>query len=170
MNQPEYFVTDVMGEVVALAAELEGININYQFGYITELNQLLINWSKLNEFADQKYPLVWFRQPVTIIRDRPEYYGRVADASLFIIYGTDKNLTAKERMEVMFKPKLYPIYRRLMEAMNLVSDKIQMEYFRPHGLVDRYYWGSGQEQEVNDAVDCLEINSLKLIIENNQNC
>lgn len=181
MNNPEYFITDIMREVVALTAQLliddpkevnfqDGFEINYQFGYVTELNQLMVNWSKLDAFAAKKYPLIWFRQPVTIIRDSPNYYGRIDNATLFIIQQTDKNIRAEERMETVFKPKIYPIYRKLFEAMNLVSDKITMEYFRPHNLVDRYYWGTGQAEEINDAVDCLEINSIKLIIENNQNC
>jgi hypothetical protein len=144
--------------------------INYQFGYLIELQQTIADWGKTNEFARKKYPLIWLRQPVTITRDSSGYYGKVENLSLFIIVSTDPRLKATERMETVFKPIIYPIYRKVLQAIDLLSDKIQMEYFRPHTITDRYYWGDAQKQEVGDAVDCLEISQLKFIIENNQNC
>lgn len=171
MNQPEYYIVDIFEEIVQIIkTKLSLPVLNYQYGYVKELDQTLTNFEKVEEKAYTKYPLIWIRQPFVIDRNEPfGFYGTVRNFSLFIIDQSNKELRAPDRMTQKFKPIIYPIYRELLEQIN-IHTAIAYEWNRPHRIVDRYWWGDGQQQEITDIVDCLEVSELKLIIENNSNC
>lgn len=175
MNDPEYILVDEVETLVSKAsAKLNAQNvftgsINYQYGYLPELQATLKEYSKTVEFSTKKYPIVWLVQPFTINRVDGGYYG---DTTLrfFIIQQSEAGLRAPERMEQKFKPILYPIYRELLNQFlnagnifdGLMGDNL------PHSVTDRYYWGDAQI--LNDVFDCMEISNMKLKISNKQNC
>jgi hypothetical protein len=171
LNNPEYFLVDIFKELVdAAKVALNLPNLNYQFGYVDELKDTLIQWSKTEEFASKKYPLIWLRQPFRLRRNEPQgYYGTADNISFFIINEANKEQKAKDRVVANFKPVLYPIYREMLNQINN-HPAIGLEYNRGHVLVDRYYWGDKQQEEITDVVDCIEVSELKLIIHDNQNC
>lgn len=172
MNAPEYILVDVIGEIVnSVKAALNLSNLNYQYGYIKELNETLIQWSKEPETDIKRYPLVWLSQPFNIDRSVNviNFFG-VADVDLFIINKTDKSWKAKDRMTNNYKPIIYPIYRQLMiELDNHVA--ISTEYGRrTHNFFDFYYWGNDQQTAITDIVDCSKLSGTILKINHNQNC
>lgn len=170
MNNPEYIVVDEIGAVVgAVKTSLNLDVLNYQYGYVEELNETLQQWSKNPDYAVLKFPLVWVMQPFTIVRGKRMVYGSVEGLRIFIINGSNPNLKAAQRMTDKFKPVIYPIYREFMAKLNKHKAFVHC-LERKHRFTDRYYWGEAQQSVLNDVVDCSEISNLELEIQNNQNC
>lgn len=172
MDTPEYILVEVFQEIAsAVKAALALPVLNYQYGYINELKETLIQYSKTPEFAVQKYPLLWLEQPFTIKRGRNDVYGEVEGGlRLFIIAGSTPTLKAKQRMEQIFKPIIHPIYRELLVQLNQCSG-IQCEYgTRPHSYSDTYFWGEQQQASIPDVVDCGIISGLKIALNIPHNC
>lgn len=171
MNDPEFYMVDEIGTLVADAGTNLGIAINYQYGYLMELQNTLKEYSKTIEYSSKKYPLVWLVQPFTINRQDGGYYGD-ATIRMFIIQESEAGLKARERMEQKFKPVIYPIYRELinqfLNATNIFYGLMGGNL--PHNVTDRYYWGEDQQNIINDVFDCMEISNMKLKISNKQNC
>lgn len=180
MNNPEYILIDEFGVKDAndqltsgiLYKVKQALNIpvlNYQYGYIEELNQTLAQWSKTPDFASKKFPLVWLMQPFVINRGEKGFYGNVEGLKIFIINSSDKTWKAPERMTKNFKAVIYPIYRELMKQINM-HKAFESSYNRKHRFIDRYYWGEAQSSVLNDVVDCSEISNIELKIKDNTNC
>lgn len=170
MNNPAYTLVDVLGEVVTAVKQAMNLpNLNYQYGYVTELNETLAQWSKTNEWSAKKFPLIWVAQPFTISRGTQGFYGNVEGLKIAIITDSNKALKAKDRMDQKFKPILYPIYNSFLEQLSL-HPAIADDPNRKHKLIDRYYWGDNQKSELNDVIDCIILDQLAISIYNNSNC
>lgn len=171
MNNPEYIPVDIFSEIVAnvqTALVLE--TLNYQYGYITELNETLQSWNKTPEFASKRFPLVYLVQPFPITRGLSGFYGK-AVFNLFVINTTTKIKKAADRMTDNFKPVIYPIYRELLNQIDLhEAFSTQGVPSIVHNFTDNYYWGEKQQSVLNDIVDCSQISGLTLMINNNSNC
>lgn len=184
MNNPEYIVVDEFATVVAAVRQalLLGPDpdrfsvLNYQYGYITELNETLTQWSKTPQTAHDKYPLVWLEEPFTITRGRnPAIYGSINSVRVFIIQSSTKDLKAARRMTDKFKPVIYPIYRELLTQLDLslpfsmTAAAKAVERFE-HDFTNRYWWGDAQQAHLNDVVDCSIVTFRNLTVNNNLNC
>lgn len=170
MNNPPYYVVDAIGQVVEATRIARGMtSLNYQYGYVSELNETLIQYSKSPQFEVLKFPLVWLCQPFILSRGVQGFFGSVSELRIFIINQTPKNIKAKQRMEDNFKTVLYPIYLELFNQMNL-NPAISYQVERPHVLIDRYFWGNQQQAMLNDVVDCLEVSQIEFKLNNNSNC
>lgn len=188
MDSPEFILVDVFGTKNAddqlisgiLYEVKEALNLdvlNYQYGYVTELNETLKQWSDTKTFSELKFPLVWLAQPFTISRGKLGFYGSVDDLRIFIINETTPDLKATQRMEGNYKTVIYPIYRELMNQLaihpafsNPTSGIMTTPQTFQHNFTDRYYWGEAQQSVLNDVVDCSEISGLKIDIHHNHNC
>lgn len=172
MNNPEYILVDVFEAIAsAIAAKLVS-NINYQYGYIRELDQTINQMQAADESKSlAAYPILWLMQPFVIQRGIAGAFGRVSDLRLFIINKTDPNWKAKDRMTNNYKPILYPIYR---ELINQLANTPEISYkpveTRDHSFSDIYYWGSSQESVLTNPVDVIEVSNLEIDINNNINC
>lgn len=176
MNNPEYILTDEMETIVAATKtalnDPEGTFpvLNYQFGYIEELNETLKQMEGNPNQFDKKFPLIWLAEPFTIKRGITGIFG-TAEVDLFIINTTNTTWKARERMDNNYKPVLLPIYRELLYQLILsVVFDIQSIDKLPHTLTKGYYWGENQQTVLNDSVDCLKIGRLFLPIHNKQEC
>jgi len=176
MNDPEYIVTDEMGDIVTAAkAALNATTIefpvlNYQYGFIEELNETLAQYESDPSKFNKKFPLIWLAEPFTIVRGLPNLFGKTKP-DIFIINATEKTWKAAERMENNYKPILFPIYRQLLvEIVKSLAFSHQSVESISHTLTKGYYWGEAQKAVLNDAVDCLKLGSVELPIHNNQNC
>lgn len=171
MNNPAYILVDVLGDVTAavkLALNLPVLN--YQYGYISELNETLSQWSKSQTFQGQRFPLIWVAQPFTINRNQPAgLYGSVEGLKIAVVVDSNKTLKARDRMEQKFRPILYPIYQELMNQLNM-HEAISYDASRRHKITDRYYWGAEQQSTLTDVVDCLILDQVQIIVNNNSNC
>lgn len=177
MNNPEYILEDEMEVIVSKASDSLNASkvltksINYQFGSWDEINTILAQYSKTQEYSALKFPLFWFVQPYTIHRVNGGYFG---DTSLrwFIIVDSNKDWTPKQRMELNYKPVILPIYREVINQILLSTPLFEglIDNHLPHDVTRRPYWGEEQQQQIDDVVDCMEVNNLKLKISNNPNC
>lgn len=166
MNTPPYILVDEMETVVAAVKTALALPVlNYQYGYVTELNETLNEYSKTAAFKALKFPLVWLAQPFTVKRDSIEYFGR-ATVDVFIFNRTDKILKAADRMANNFKPTIYPIYRELIEQISrhAAFDNQDDSAIR-HETTDRYYW-DGINPTITDIVDWMYIKGLEINIRN----
>lgn len=171
MNNPEFILVDEIETLVASVKTVLGIPVlNYQYGYIEELRQTLIQMEAPG-FDLLKYPLVWFVEPFTETRESGDYYSDTS-IELFIIHATDKTLKASERMAQVFKPVIFPIYRELVNQFTSAHHvfDIPVNTHLPHKKTNRYYWGEEQQKKIADVFDCMHISNLKLKIKNNRNC
>lgn len=180
MNNPEYILVDEFGTKDANGDLTSGVLfnvqqalslsvLNYQYGYVEELDETLIQYNSTPDFASKRFPLVWLMQPFQINRGEKGLYGSAEGLKIFIINSTDKTWKASERMANNFKPVIYPIYRELMNQINR-HVAFESAYQRRHRVTDRYYWGEAQQSVLNDPVDLVEISNIELKIKDNQNC
>src|SRR5436190_19791755 len=102
MNQPPYILTDVFAEIVAevkskLSAGPTPVlsELNYQFGYVTELAQTLAQMKEPG-FVEKKFPLIFLAQPFKLLRGQElGWYGTTSGLRIFIIAETNKDRKAK---------------------------------------------------------------------------
>lgn len=179
MNEPEYIIVDEIREVVASTSVALTANdaatfpnpINYQHGYITELNETLRQWESDPNKYNLKFPLVWLAKPFTVKRGEANFYGSLNGVKLFIITSSDKNYKDSERESNSYNPILRPIYRELIKQFMLSTVFDMGKMGEPlHSVTDRPYWGESQQSVLNDIVDVLEISGLDLKINDNNNC
>lgn len=170
MNNPEYSVIAELKKVADNIKTVLNIPVlNFLHGYLEELNETLMQYSRTPEFAEQKYPLLWVVEPFTVTLGPVGFYAHVDNLKIFILYGTDKNLKGYQRREQIFVPIIDPIRRELLRQL---TDYTTSMLYEPEGvkITDRYYWGEEQQKQLNDVVDCTELNNLRLKIYHNTNC
>jgi len=171
MDKPQYILTDEMATIVeAVKTALELSELNYQYGFVNELNETLKQYETDPTKFYKKFPLVWVEEPYDTVRGNAAWYGTV-NPNIYIINSTDKTWKASERMENNYKPVLLPIYMELLEQI-VISPVFseQAAELIEHKVTNGYYWGEDQKSVLNDAVDCIKIGSLKLRINKKTNC
>lgn len=169
MNNPPYIVTDVFTEKVGKVAQDMGINIHSHYGYVTDFNMTLQQYTKSPKMHGKKFPAVWLVEPFALRTERGGVYASIPELRVFILMSSDKNYKATERKEKVYKTALYPILNKLLDQfctypfmgyrMNLKAT-----------ITDRYYWGESQQNVINDVVDTIELKLHNLKIHSNQNC
>ena len=171
MNKPAYILVEEFGKVVSeVKAALNLPNLNYLYGYLSEVKETLAQDSKAGgAFAQSKYPLVWLVQPFTIDRNLPGYYGQTK-LQFFIINGSQMNWKADQRMANNYVPIIYPIYEEMFTQLRRASNVFEGLEIDTHSVTDRYYWGEEQRQAIDDTFDCREVNNLSLKIQDKKNC
>lgn len=173
MNDPAYILVEVFAEIAAtVKTNLALPVLNYQFGYLDELNETLKQYSENATDAAKKYPLIWLVQPFTVDKtDRIDgaFYG-TTKVRVVLFMHTDKVYKAKQRMDNVFKPVLIPIYSELLKQMDNHLAIVTKYGQRIHQYTERYYWGVAQQENFNDAVDCIDIVNLEIDVNNNSNC
>lgn len=173
MNNPPYILTDVFANIVSLVqADLLLPVLNYQYGYREELVETLKQYSETPTYEQQKFPLIWLAQPFTITSGADEnYFGEVDRCIIYIITQTQKNYKAKDRMEFVYKPILYPIKNRLLIQIN---DSVEISTMGveniEHSFTDYYFWSDVQELFLNDVVDTIRLEFPRLLLNHNLNC
>lgn len=150
--------------------------LNYQYGHIEELLQTLKEYDKVPNQADKRFPLVW------LVTDFPEEHGQTigvyAEVSLNIVimHQSKAEYKSTERLQNVFKPVLYPIYYQLMKYLaKHPAINVSGETMIPHRKTDRFYWGtkkmgSSGQTVLNDYVDAIDIQNLKLKINYKSGC
>jgi hypothetical protein len=159
--------TDLLtGGVLYAVKQALGLSVlNYQYGYVTELNETLNEYSKTPAFKALKFPLVWLAQPFTITHGDYNCFGK-AKVDVFIFNRTDANLKAADRMTNNFKPVIYPIYEQLIEQISEHAAFMEQDNEAiKHETTDRYFW-DGINPTITDVVDWMYIKGLEITIRN----
>jgi hypothetical protein len=173
LNQPEYILVDEIGACVAAAKTALSLSVlNYQYGYVHDVEEKLKNFDKSATYAALKFPLVWLVQPFTIVRDGNfSYFGKVTDLEIFIISQSVPNKDTATRMTDNFKPIIYPIVRELTKQFSkslAFAESVESKII--YRQTDMHYWGPDQNKVITDVFDCTRISGLNLTINNNKNC
>lgn len=146
----------------------------YMYGHRLEIANRLLQKDKDKVYKNQKFPLIALRMDIA-----EEVSKGVWSHSLNILIAnyTDKKWNAEERMENIFLPVLYPIYKRFIyEVQNSgLFTWPGNQDFPEHTKIDRPFWGTeNQEGNVknifNDPIDAIEIIGLKLNSTRKSNC
>lgn len=170
LNNPPYCLTDELKLVVDKLNTKLSLSVNYQYGYISELNQTLIQQGRDESKYLIKFPCIYIAQPFVInVPGSDEtlgtYYGNVEKLRIFIMTSTNSERKAATRMSEVFKPILYPIKDELLNQIfrhnSFISDKIPA-----HKQIDWYWWGNEQQTYLSDKVDCIELSNIEFKIKN----
>lgn len=186
MKQPVY-VVDIIGEVVdkvsakvlttiqtnqatATGKPTDILNIDYQYGHRLELIETLSQMSSSKTEKYQKYPLVYLMQDFAErLGAEPGIYADVT-ITIIIAHGTQMAYKMGQRMEKVFKPVLYPIFQELLVQL---AKHPQVHVQSPESIEftkwDRSQWGKqaiggNAGTKVNDFVDCIELQDIRLKI------
>jgi hypothetical protein len=139
----------------------------YRYGHRVEIAALLDqqNRGTITQKV-QKYPLIALRLDTeeTISAGIIHFNLNIA-----IVECTEKNYDASQRYENVYKPVLYPLYERFMEALKQSGLFFweNMSQYPPHTKVDRLYYGTlgsegNQKRVFQDPLDAIEILNLKI--------
>jgi hypothetical protein len=143
--------------------------VYFDYGHYNEVTRNLTSKDGSVSQKGKKYPLIWlvmdFVEKVGATTD----YCELPDLQILIATVTTPAITAAQRIEKTFKPRLYPIYSELMDQIE------QSGYFSvgdaeaiPHERILRPYWGgqdgfgNGTANLFNDFIDAIQIRKLKL--------
>lgn len=177
MNAPPYILVEEVSLLVAamrnnLAALLAAnglTTINYDHGTLESINQRLNSKNRTVEYRVEKFPLIWLREPYTVVDGGWGYLGSVSELAIFIIHETDKTYTEEQRKELIFKPIIIPLYTELLRLFRR-SKAFSTFGVLKHQFTDYNYWGETQQQVLNDSVDCRKITNIEFKVNNNPNC
>lgn len=174
------YITDIMGSIVAatsgkVEARLMQVDeyitgIHYIYGHYNEIRQKLIERSQGSEsFKFRRYPLV------ALFLDIPNNKGRVGTGGkvtlqMIILYHTTAERYVEDRMELVFKPILYPIYNELLLQIRdsgyfLVYDVDSIS----HTAIERPHWGDpglygNSGYLFGECLDGIELKNLELTL------
>ena len=139
----------------------------YRYGHRVEISALLDAQNRQTGSQKvQKYPLIALR-----LDTEEQVSGGIIhfNLNLAIVEWTEKTYNAAQRYENVYKPVLYPLYERFMEALKQSGLFFweNMSAYPPHTKVDRLYYGTlgsegNQKRIFNDPLDAIEILNLKL--------
>lgn len=162
MNAPHYHLPTVLEEVVEMVSEEMAILVSYGYGYIEEANFKMI--------TKKKYPFVWLLLPFKVKKEGDFSIYGTSFATLIIVNSSIRDSDSPGR------------FRKNYELLNSIKEKF-LEHLNSHEAVNPVpsglqeyeetfnpFWGERQKSVFDDIVDVLEISSLKIKINNNQNC
>ncbi len=137
----------------------------YMYGHRLEISNLLLQKDDSKSTKYKKYPLIALRMDF-----EEAFKSGIYQVSLnvAIISFTEPKYTAAQRYEHVFKPVLYPIYYRFMEALQDSDFFYYPDSMYPeHTKIDRPFWGTTAPEKnekyiFNDPLDAIELLNLKL--------
>lgn len=169
LNKPEYFLPDVIKQVVEQAGLDLGMVLNFDYGYVDEINLRLVKKNATTAGKAKKFPLVWLVSPfITRKGESFDYFG-VYKLRLLIVVNSQKDSSTPARYEKQYKLLLSKIARKVIEGLNQ-NEAIKSEVIRSYSETYNAFWGERQKSVFEDIVDVLELDEIEITILNNQNC
>lgn len=163
-------IEDVISEIIiATNEELveRGIVTYFQYGTLREIVDNLNQLTQVD--SGKKYPLIALIEPFKQQKGVSCSVDSKVKLRFLIATYTMKELKADERLELNFKPILFPVYDAFMNKLKkyFVVDNIK------HIVVNHFEIGreslSGYDGSVfNDHIDAIEIQDMELDIKNKQ--
>lgn len=140
----------------------------FMYGHRLEINNRLKEKDKKGSMKYRKYPLIALRMDY-----EEEISGGLIKAvpglNIAIIHLTDQNYSADQRDAKVFKPILFPLYERFIQALKKHGKFSWEGYqgFPPHTKIDRPYYGTDTEEQniknfFSDPTDAIEMVNLQI--------
>lgn len=155
-----------MRDVVSAAAQSYGGNITFRFGDWEYIADMLTQWSKSQETAALKFPIVVLYSPYSERRTTAD--RTTATLELAILVNTRKDYSNEQREIQSFQKVLRPIYDAMLQAIkdepriNKPYSGIPAHTYRENYRYGRYGVVGANNQPFKDFVDVIEITDLEL--------
>lgn len=137
----------------------------FMFGHRLVIANDLNRKGKTVEYKYKKFPVVALIMDTDSPFKRGMFYHNLR---VVIMTGTKQEYTTRQRYDLVFKPTLFPIYNRLLEAL---ADSPNFTWpgseFPEHVPTERPFWGTpvlekNEKYIFDDPVDAIEITNLKI--------
>lgn len=169
-------VVDEIKKVVERASKIYESDIYFYHDHIKAISEILIMKSQTKDSRETKYPCVMLLHDFAERYEKDMPYDLSCRLQLLIVSdGSKLSDTAEQRINSVYKQKLYPIYEALIKAFNK-SPLLSLSTFS-HDKIDRIRLQSalneaclqqGIKALFSDVLDGIEIRNLDLKI--TQNC
>jgi hypothetical protein len=141
----------------------------FEYGNYTEICKIIAEKTQTGAFKFQKYPMVCLALPANEKRfSNGELPGVEVSVMIIIVTETELNYSTKQRIAITGKPILYPLYNKLMEALELNRSLFIMEPNEgfKHDKMDSWLFDSDgtNKNKFNDYTDAIVISNLALNI------
>lgn len=170
LNGNHTYIVDLFDDLAGETARLSGINLHFEYGHPMEIVEQIQKMRAKPSL--RRFPLLALLMDFDETKgERPDIQSTVS-LNLIIATLTKPESTARQRYAETFKPKLYPIYEGLIDAIKRSGYFLIVNELIPHTKTDHVMWGKAglygnTEKTFNDFIDAIEINNLKLQIKNN---
>jgi hypothetical protein len=133
------------------------VSVNYKFGYWPIVAQELINEAKSKTLDGQRYPLIFLNADFS--EQMIDYRKIRINPTLYIITQTLMNYTVQQRLDNVYKPILYKIYKVFMVALRNSHKFWLFEAEFMHTRTDLFYLQnlSAEQNKINAIVDAIEL-------------
>lgn len=172
MNKPPYIVEHEIGEAVAATKTALALPVlNYQYGYIQEIDATLATNAKTKEQAEKSFPIVILKAGYRVVKGKFGYYGVTNGLDIIVATNTKAEYKAAKRIDEKFSPVLIPIAEELLYQIGRrLAFGNAYPYRMPHGTINAYFFGNQKEAAVSDILDAIIIPGIELNVKNNPNC
>lgn len=163
------FIVDIFSDVVSKTATELGIYINYVYGDVVDIIKNLKDKDNSITQKDKKYVLLALYMPFIERRGVTGLYADVSVRRITIATLTNSDDEPMTRYQNTFKPVLYPVYESFLSnfAQNHhISSKDPNTIV--HTKVD--VLGVVPISGINDFVDCINLDNLQFLINQNKYC
>lgn len=157
-------IYEQLEEVVAAMADPP----QYLYGHRLEIVNLIKQQQSDPTLQLTRFPLIALKldTPAGTVNGNMINYN----LNIAIITSTEKGYTAKERLENVFKPVLYPLYDEFFKQLKRCGHFTwpAIGLFRPpHTKIDRFFYGTLSEEKnvknlFDDPIDAVELIDLKI--------
>lgn len=131
-------------------------------------------YNQVGNDRDDSDLFIWLVMPFEEDRRKPEIYASVKPR-LIIASTTEANYTMQQREDINFKPRLLPVYQKLLEEIE-AEEMFGYPKSVDHSKKILPYWGGGDVNGTGTPnlwkrfVDCIDVNNINLEIQHNKNC
>lgn len=150
--------------------EADRFTVGFKHGIMSQVGKDLY-------LSEQKDVLIWLVMNFEEVRGYDWTIYAEISANVIIATKTDNNYTQDERDELVFKPKLFPVYAEFMKQL----DRHQGIMYEPkngrrHKRVLRPFWGGGDVNGTDtknlfkEFVDAILIMNLSIKLKEFKNC
>lgn len=149
----------------------------FEYGHMVEIANTLTERDKASlVYKFQKYPAIFLKLDTPSKPNIRTGQFDYTNITLYLVNATEQTYKAADRLDNNFNPILYPLYEKLItalqrhEAVIPTSDLTNLE----HDKYDRFFWGTQLNKNstnniLNDYLDAIEVTNLKLSIKQ-KNC
>lgn len=136
------------------------LDCSYQFGFWPEIEENLKSAGQDPTLAAARYPFIMVSAGYTENKEtNPSVYSEV-DLDIYIVHHGEKGLSTPQRETQVYEAVLYPLYRELIERLELTPKLIRNNNGHlPHDKRNLYYLRVLDEKKlpISDYYDAIEL-------------
>lgn len=168
-------VVDIIESVVNDMEVSDGaggfLAINYEPGRVIQIVKSLIDDDNSITLKGTKYPLIALYLPIREVREEDGFYAKVRIEKIVIATIADQNKSVINRYASgdTFKSVLYPCYYEFLKRLSM-NQNVNMGDPNAFSHTKLDNPGVQENPEINDFIDCIEIQNLEFTLTQLKNC